>query len=134
YSFGASVLPFAVNRLPAPMRDRVILISMLGLDARAPFQIAVEGWLGAEPDKEAPLVMPELLRLDLSKLQCFYGEEEDDTICPDPQLAKAQVIKTKGGHHFDGDYAALAQRIFDAAQKNAKGKTPTSDATSRSSR
>jgi len=78
--------------------------------------------------------MPELLRLDLAKLQCFYGEEEDDTICPDPQLATAQVIKTKGGHHFDGDYAALAQRIFDAAQQNAKGKTPTSDATSRSSR
>jgi len=134
YSFGASVLPFAVNRLPAPLRDRVMLISMLGLDARAPFQIAVEGWLGAEPDKEAPLVMPELLRLDLSKLQCFYGEEEDDTICPDPQLAKAQVIKTKGGHHFDGDYAALAQRIFDAAQQNAKEKTPRRDATSRSSR
>jgi len=122
YSFGATVLPFAVNRLAAPLRDRVILVSLLGVDARAPFQIAVEGWLGADPDQEAPLVMPELLRLDLSKLQCFYGEEEDDTICPDPQLAKAQVIKTTGGHHFDGDYAALAQRIFDKAQKNAKGR------------
>ena len=122
YSFGAAVLPFAVNRLPAALRERVVLVSLLGLGARAPMQIAVEGWLGAEPDADAPLVMPELLRLDLAKVQCFYGEDEDDSICPDPKLAAADVIKTKGGHHFDEDYAALAQRIFDAAEHRANAK------------
>jgi type IV secretory pathway VirJ component len=122
YSFGASVLPFAVNRLPAELRARVILVSLLGLDARAPFQIEVEGWLGAEADADAPLVMPELRKLDRAGVQCFYGEDEDDSICPDPQLAGAEIVKTKGGHHFDGDYAALAQRIFDAAEKRAKTK------------
>ena len=119
YSFGAAVLPFAVNRLPADMRERVILVSLLGLDARAPFQIEVEGWLGAAADDDAPLVMPELLKLDRSELQCFYGEEEDDSICPDPRLAGAEIIETKGGHHFDGDYAALAARIHAGALRRA---------------
>lgn len=122
YSFGAAVLPFAVNRLPTALRERVVLVSLLGLGARAPMQIAVEGWLGAEPDEDAPLVMPELLRLDLARVQCFYGEDEDDSICPDAKLAAAEVIKTKGGHHFDEDYAALAQRIFDAAEHRANAK------------
>jgi type IV secretory pathway VirJ component len=121
YSFGAAVLPFAVNRLPANLRARVVLVSLLGLDARAPFQIEVEGWLGAQAGEDAPPVMPELLKIDRSQIQCIYGADEDDSICPDPQLAGADIIRTEGGHHFDGDYGALAQRIFDAAEQRAKG-------------
>jgi type IV secretory pathway VirJ component len=124
YSFGADVLPFAVNRLPAPLRARVVLVSLLGLEARAPFQIEVEGWLGTASDEDAPQVMPELLKIDKSQIQCFYGAEEDDTICPDPQLVGADIVRTEGGHHFDGDYAALAQRIFDAAQQRTKSSKP----------
>jgi len=51
------------------------------------------------------------------RLQCFYGEEEEDTLCRDPQLAAAEVIRTKGGHHFDEDYVALARRILDGARR-----------------
>lgn len=119
YSFGAATLPFAVNRLPKALRERVVLISLLGVAGRAPFQIELEGWLGAAADDGAPPVIPELLRIDLAKVQCFYGAEEGDSICPDPKLAGAEVIETTGGHHFDGDYAALAQRILDAARRRA---------------
>jgi len=118
YSFGAAILPFAVNRLPKAARDQIVLVSFLGLGPRADFQFHPEGWLGGEPDESAPLVLPELKKLDMARVQCFYGEDEDDSLCPDPALAGASVIQTKGGHHFDGDYGAIAQRIFDAAKKN----------------
>ena len=105
-------------------------MSLLGLDARAPFQIEVEGWLGAEADEDAPLVMPELLKIDRAKIQCFYGDEEDDSICPDPQLAGAEIIRTKGGHHFDGDYARARPahlRRRGAARSKAKRLTKPND-------
>jgi type IV secretory pathway VirJ component len=120
YSFGAGVLPFAVNRLSEGDRASIALISLLGLEAHASFEIRVTGWLGASPTGEgAREVLPELLELDPKRVQCFYGEEEEDSICPDPPLARFEIIRTAGGHHFDGDYAALAQRILAGARQRA---------------
>jgi type IV secretory pathway VirJ component len=62
-------------------------------------------------------VFPEIQRMDLSLVQCFYGEEEDDSLCPSPDLAKAEVIRTSGGHHFDGEYSDLAKTILDGARR-----------------
>ena len=45
-------------------------------------------------------------------MQCFYGAEEKDTACTSPELKGAQVVKTPGGHHFDGDYGKLADAIL----------------------
>ena len=122
YSFGADVLPFAVNRLPEDERARIALVSLLGLEANAPFEIEVSGWLG-QTDEEAPLVLPELERFDLSRLQCVYGEEEDDSLCPAPELAKAEIVKVPGGHHFDEDYEKLADRILASARRRQPSST-----------
>ena len=118
YSFGADILPFAVSRLPANERARVRQVSLLGLSPQAAFEIAVTGWLG-ERESDTQPVLPQLLQLDLSRVQCFYGEEEELTLCRDPALAGAERIRTKGGHHFDGDYEALARRILDGAERRA---------------
>jgi type IV secretory pathway VirJ component len=116
YSFGAGILPFAVNRLPAAERERVLQLSLLGLGPRAAFEFHVGEWLGAG-SPEDPLVLPELERLPLGLVQCFYGEEEEDTLCRAPALAGAERIGTRGGHHFDGDYASLARRIAEGAAR-----------------
>lgn len=119
YSFGAGVVPFAVNRLPADARASVVQISLLGLGSRAPFEFRVSGWLGGHEGAERP-VLPEATRLDLSRVQCVQGEQEEDTLCRDPALAGAEIIRTPGGHHFDGDYRALAQRILDGAERRSR--------------
>ena len=64
-------------------------------------------------------------RLDLARVQCFYGEEEEDTLCRAPELAAAERIGTRGGHHFDGDYAKLAQRILDGALRRSGQRATT---------
>ncbi|MGK9231740.1 virulence factor family protein [Inquilinus limosus] len=127
YSFGANVLPFAYNRLPAAEKAKVDQISLLGLAERTDFEIRVTGWLGVSAADDAPPVAPELKSIDPARIQCFYGEEEDDTVCPTSALAGAEVIKTTGGHHFDGDYDSLARIIMDGATKRqslAESKTP----------
>ena len=55
-------------------------------------------------------MLPEISKLDPGLLQCFYGQEEDDTACTAPEFDRAERIETAGGHHFAGDYQALAQR------------------------
>jgi type IV secretory pathway VirJ component len=50
-------------------------------------------------------------------VQCVYGEEEEDSLCRAPLFRGTELIETKGGHHFDGDYRALAQRILDGYEK-----------------
>jgi type IV secretory pathway VirJ component len=112
YSFGADVLPFAVNRLPPDVRARIRLLSLLGLEATAAFEFSVTGWLGVGEGDDVP-VLPEVQRIDPALVQCFYGEDEDHSLCRDDALRATERVRTAGGHHFDGDYAALAARILD---------------------
>jgi type IV secretory pathway VirJ component len=112
YSFGADVLPFAVNRLPEAERWKIRQISLLAPGTAADFEIHVSGWLGGSPHSDALPLAPELQRLDPRLLQCFYGaDDKDETACV--LLSHAEVIETEGGHHFNGDYAALTRRIVD---------------------
>jgi type IV secretory pathway VirJ component len=117
YSFGACILPFAINHLPSEDRARIVQVSLLGLEPRAEFEVKLSGWFGGEPGISAPLVLPEILRQKLGLFQCFYGEKEEDTLCKAPELAGAEIIRTGGGHHFGGDYQALAQKILDGAAR-----------------
>jgi len=113
YSFGAGVLPFAYNRLPEATRAKVSQLSLLGFSADADFEIHISGWIGAPPSDEARPVGPELAQIAPGLIQCFYGEEEDDSLCPSLEASGAEIIRTAGDHHFNGDYDALAKRILD---------------------
>jgi type IV secretory pathway VirJ component len=56
-------------------------------------------------------------------VQCFYGEEEPESLCPDPLFDRAERIRTRGGHHFDGDYEALAGRILEGAGRRLERRS-----------
>jgi type IV secretory pathway VirJ component len=120
YSFGAGILPFAYNRLPATDRARVALLALLGVEHRAAFEFKLSGWLGSGASDEVAPVLPEVQRLPPGLLLCVYGEDEPDTLCRDPALSGAEIVRTAGGHHFDGDYRALAQRILDAVARRTR--------------
>jgi type IV secretory pathway VirJ component len=121
YSFGADVLPFGATRLPWEQRRHIVQLSLLGYSGKADFQIHVAGWFGAGPSKAARPAAPEFAQISLSKVQCFYGAGESDSACPTLAAGGAEVVKTEGGHHFDGDYAALAQRIADGLAQRSTG-------------
>jgi type IV secretory pathway VirJ component len=120
YSFGADILPFAWNRLAEADRRALVQLSLLGLGSHAVFEFHLTGWL-QRPDTSGLPILPELQRIDLSRVQCFYGADETDTLCPRLAARGAEVIGTTGGHHFDGDYTKLAQRILEGALKRTSG-------------
>jgi type IV secretory pathway VirJ component len=113
YSFGADVMPFAYNRLPDALREKVSYMSLLGFAHAADFQIRVSGWLGLPPSEKALNVAPEIARVPASRVQCIYGEDEDDTLCPSLAASGVAVVRTAGGHHFSKDYVALTKTILD---------------------
>jgi len=113
YSFGADVLPFAYNRLPESVRNKVTLMSLLGFARSADFEIHVTGWLGMPPTSAALPVLPEISQVPPTLVQCFYGEKESDTICPQLTKLHMAVIRLSGGHHFGGGYEQLAHVIMD---------------------
>jgi type IV secretory pathway VirJ component len=110
YSFGADVLPFVVNRLPADLQSQIETVSLLGLDSIASFEISVADWIGN--DTSGMPTRPELANLGGKPVLCIYGEGEQDSICPslhEPHVTSEQVGT---GHHFGGEYAQLADKIL----------------------
>jgi type IV secretory pathway VirJ component len=114
YSQGADVLPFAVNRLPAATKAVVSLIAILGMSEHALFEFHVSSWISDA--NSGPETLPEVNRISGIPVLCIYGEDEHDSLCPKLDPGKFKVVRVKGGHHFDGNYAALADDILSAGK------------------
>jgi type IV secretory pathway VirJ component len=112
YSFGADVLPATYNRLPAEDQGRVDSMILLAFARSGSFEIAVEGWLGKE-GKEAPTGV-ELAKVPGAKVLCIYGAEETNESGCTEATNLGEKLQLPGGHHFDENYPALAQRLIKA--------------------
>jgi type IV secretory pathway VirJ component len=108
YSQGADVLPFVVNRLSPPMRARLAGAAAIGLSDKALFEFHVSNWISDSNDGLP--VAPEVAKLAGLKMTCIYGKDERDSLCPN--LAGVQAVALPGGHHFNGDYAAVATAVL----------------------
>ena len=115
YSQGADVLPFAVNRLAPAARSRVALTALMGMSEHALFEFHVSSWIS--DDNSGPATLPEVDRITGIPVLCIYGEDDRDSLCPKLDPMKFRVVKLKGGHHFNGDYAGLAREILASAYR-----------------
>ncbi|MBP7003386.1 AcvB/VirJ family lysyl-phosphatidylglycerol hydrolase [Amaricoccus sp.] len=112
YSFGASVLPAAIATMPPETQARVAEIALLAPGETADWEITVSGWLGSASSAATPIAA-DLAALPQERLLCVYGDKETDSACPALAGSGAALVETAGGHHFDGDYPALARHILD---------------------
>jgi type IV secretory pathway VirJ component len=110
YSFGADVLPFLVSRLPADLRSRIALVSLLGLSEQAAFEFHVAGWLGVETGHHP--TVPEVARLATTPVLCLRGDNETDSACRLLRGPAARVVTLPGGHHFGGHYERIAEAML----------------------
>jgi type IV secretory pathway VirJ component len=127
YSFGANVLPFAWPKIAADIRARTRLIALLAPEEKTGFQISVGGWLGLSTGDAD--VVAAILALPPAITLCVHGQDEDNSGCKSPRLAKESVLALPGGHHFDSDYERLTSMILTAfeARGAASGpRTPSS--------
>jgi type IV secretory pathway VirJ component len=109
FSFGASSVPFAVSGLPATLRERIEKVVMLGPTPTTSFEFRLTQWLGSDSG-DAVAVAPEVAKLAPLPVWCLHGEDDSEAACP-PLAPPSRVVVLPGDHHFNGDYAALAQLI-----------------------
>ena len=112
YSRGADIAPFIVNRLPAGVREQIVLVALLGPAERANFQFH---WADLLSDTSRPSdvpILPELERLRGTPVLCVYGKDEKETLCRLADTGAVKVDQRAGHHHFDGDYDAIALEIL----------------------
>jgi type IV secretory pathway VirJ component len=110
YSFGASLVPVVANRLPDAARARVDGGIMISPDDEAVFEIHVGDWFGSTHHDDALPIGPEIAASTVP-LVCVHGVDESDSFCLKPQPAQVKVVTLPGGHHYNGDYAALGDLI-----------------------
>lgn len=114
YSFGADVLPFVLSELPEDARTRISSVNLLGLSPTAAFEVKVSDWIGHGPPGLPVAPQIEALK-NPPPMLCLYGEDEKDSPCPrlPATVARQQIGR---GHHFSGDYEAVARSILAFAQ------------------
>ncbi|MFC3656582.1 virulence factor family protein [Xanthomonas hyacinthi] len=110
FSQGADVLPAAYNQLPPPMRAQVQATALLSLGKTADYEFHVSNWISSGDDGLP--IAPEVAKMPGAQTLCIYGEDDDDSVCPDLPHGAAQLVKLPGDHHFKGDYAELAKQIL----------------------
>ncbi|WP_429931223.1 virulence factor family protein [Agrobacterium vitis] len=114
FSFGADISPPVYNLLPDNIRQKINQVSLLSMSQASDFEISVTGWLGAKSSGAGGDPTKEVAKMPAGLVQCLYGaDDEEDDGCHKLDPKKVDVVKLEGGHHFDGDYEALAKLLLD---------------------
>ncbi len=116
YSQGADTMPFMVNRLPPDTHRMVGFTTLLGISDNAVWEFHVANWLG-NPTKGIP-TEPELEHWSGSPYLCLYGESDGDAACATLTGHDGSALKLPGGHHFAGEYSAIAHEILSRLPKS----------------
>jgi type IV secretory pathway VirJ component len=67
-------------------------------------------WIGAPAD--AKPILSDARKLHAATTLCLYGEGDDDALCPDLPAESVTAQELPGGHHFNGAYDDLADKIL----------------------
>lgn len=114
YSFGADVLPRTYDQLPRQAKSKVSEIALLGLSGRADYEISAGSFFGTGAG-DGP-TFPDIAKIQPGLVQCFYGEQDYGSACSKLEGTGAEIVRMAGGHHFDGDYNGVANKILDGAK------------------
>jgi type IV secretory pathway VirJ component len=95
YSFGADVLPFMLNRIPADSLQKIRVITFLGLSSTADFQFHLTDWISSRTRSTSQMVRPEVEKLRGRK--CFVSMELTTAMRPESSIRSCEGYSHPGG-------------------------------------
>jgi type IV secretory pathway VirJ component len=113
YSFGADVLPFMVSRLSEEYRSKIKLIVLLGPGLFAEFEFHITDWLQRSLSSTRFPVASEIEKLRGKDILCFYGEDDQESLCAESRHDSFKTVMLKGGHRIGGNFDPVVQRILE---------------------
>jgi type IV secretory pathway VirJ component len=121
YSRGSDLVPFAANNLAPDIRPHLTLIAMLALLERASFTYHFSDLWRTTSDKGDIPILPQLEMLKTVPMLCVYGTKEKESLCRTAPAGLLTVVARKGEHHFDGNYGALGDMVYEAVVRSSEG-------------
>lgn len=111
YSFGADVMPFIVNRLPDVISSKLLITLLMSPSTTTDFETHWQDMLGISRKRDRDIVA-EINRMQSRRLVTFLGSDETDFPVEAIKLKNYKNEWLTGGHHYDGDIAALIERMM----------------------
>ena len=118
YSFGASVVPFIANRLPASLKNSLDGVYSLSPDEIADFEIHISDMLDLGTSNDKFKVTDEIRKIIQLHPVCIFGIEESAVIRSQFSEAGAKIITVPGNHHYNDNPAAAAEAILNETKKD----------------
>lgn len=116
FSFGASVIPFVVEKLPEELQKKVRGVISLSPDEEADFEIHIMDMLNIGKNKGDFRVLPEILKIKPVPVLCIYGSTEDNDFKTKLTQAGIKTVTVPGGHHYNNDYNKLTKIILESVK------------------
>lgn len=111
YSFGACVAPFITNRLSVPLKENIKGVFCLSPDETADFEIHLTDMLSFNTTRKYN-VIDELKKIKEFNPVCVFGSEEDISMRNHFTESGVKTEILPGSHHYNNDFAALAEIIL----------------------
>lgn len=126
YSRGSDLAPFAATNLAPDIRPRLTLIAMLTLLERASFTYHFSDlWRTTSGKADVP-ILPQIEALKGVPMLCIYGKGEKESLCRTAPPGLMTVLERNGAHHFDGNYNALGDIVYEAVVRTT-ARAPLGD-------
>lgn len=113
YSFGADALPAIIPELPADLRSHIRGVVLVGVDKDGELEFRPGDWLNLSSASAYPITQA-LAELKGTPLLCVYGDHESDAACPTFSPNVIRSVRLPGGHHYNGDFAAISRAVLRA--------------------
>ena len=121
FSFGAEVVPVSLSpgssdgetRTQAIAMSRIAGLVLLGPGPYATFEVSTLDWIRTGTSPTDHPVAASLERLGGLPVLCIDGAQQGLSGCSSAAVRGLTHVNLPGGHHFGGDYDALAARILD---------------------
>ena len=117
FSFGASLVPFLVNRFPERITGRLSSSIMINPDMLCDFEVHLSDMLNIGPSKGEFDVVREMKAIDVKKTAIFFGGDERMELQQAFRLTGANVQIVPGNHHFDDDSEVLEELLVKEMMK-----------------
>ena len=121
YSRGSDLAPFAATNLASDIRPHLTLIAMLTLLERASFVYHFSDlWRTTSGKGDIP-ILPQIEALKGVPIVCIYGKDEKESLCRAAPPGLMTVVARNGQHHFDGNFTALGDIVYEAVIRTSMG-------------
>jgi type IV secretory pathway VirJ component len=112
FSFGADIIPFIVNRLPARMQAGLVSSVLISPDRNCDFEIHLSDMLSLGISKGRYDVVGEISGSYFKKFTIIFGSDESTNTQSAFRVTDAKIKVIQGNHHFDSAFETVGDSIL----------------------